>query len=150
MPAESQRDKSDPVTLEHLHCLLRNLDLSSTKDTAIYAVSTAAFHGVCRSSELCILSCNLFNPSKHVSNTTHINFDSTPSGVRHASFNIPWSKTKGSKGATIILTDLNDPTSPIPALHHHLSANTKVPPGAPLLLSKLMMAAGNLSPKPIG
>jgi hypothetical protein len=48
MPAESQRDKSDPVTLEHLHCLLHNLDLSNTKDAAIYAASSAAFHGVCR------------------------------------------------------------------------------------------------------
>lgn len=85
-----------------------------------------------RSSELCIPSRNLFDPSKHVSNTTHIVFDSTPSGVRYATFDIPWSKTEGPKGATIILTDLNDPTSPIPALRHHLSANAQVPPGAPL------------------
>jgi hypothetical protein len=85
-----------------------------------------------RSSELCVPSRRLFDPAKHISNDTEIIFDTTPSGIRHANFRIPWSKTEGSKGATIILTDLNDPTSPIPALHHHLSANAKVPAGSPL------------------
>jgi hypothetical protein len=42
------------------------------------------------------------------------------------------SLTEGSKGAKIILTDLNDPTSPVPALRHHLAANANVPAGAPL------------------
>jgi len=48
VPTESRRDKTEPVTLEHLHCLLRYLDLSNAKDAAIYAASTTAFHGVCR------------------------------------------------------------------------------------------------------
>jgi hypothetical protein len=39
-------------------------------------------------------------------------------------------KTEGSKGATIVLTDLNDPTSPIPALRYHLSTNANEPPGS--------------------
>src|SRR5882762_2937336 len=99
VPDESHRDKSEPVTLEHLHCLLRNLDLSNSKDTAVFSTSTAAFHGICRycrplylcfifplrvlfrSSELCVPSHRLFDPSKHVSNSTCINFGTTPSGV---------------------------------------------------------------------
>jgi len=85
-----------------------------------------------RSSELCVPSRHLFDSSKHVSNSTPIVFDTTPSGVHHVHFHIPWSKTDGSKGATIVLTDLNDPTSPVPALRHHLSANSNVPAGAPL------------------
>jgi hypothetical protein len=150
VPDESHQDKSEPVTLKHLHCLLRNLDLSNSKDAAVFSASTAAFHGICRYcrplylcfifplrvlfrwSELCVPSCRLFDPSKHVSNSTCINFGITPSGVCHANFHIPWSKTEGPRGATIVLTDLDDPTSPIPALHHHLSANAKVPAGAPL------------------
>jgi hypothetical protein len=35
----------------------------------------------------------------------------------------------GSKGTPISLTDTNDPTSPVSALHHHFTANSKVPPG---------------------
>jgi hypothetical protein len=85
-----------------------------------------------RSGELCVPSRNLFDSSKHVSNNTHIDFSLSPSGVRSAIFDIPWSKTEGSKGAKIVLTDLIDPTSPVPALRHHLAANTNVPAGAPL------------------
>ena len=89
-----------------------------------------------RSSELCVPSRHLFDPSKHVSNSTHITFGTTSLGVRYANFHIPWSKTELSKGADIVLTDLNDPTSPIPTLHHHLSANSNVPAGAPLFAFK--------------
>ena len=48
VPDESWRDKSDPVTLDHLHCLLHHLDLSNAKDAAVYSASTIAFHSVCR------------------------------------------------------------------------------------------------------
>ena len=47
-----------------------------------------------------------------------------------------WSKTEGPKGATIILMNLNNPTFPIPTLHHQLSANVQVLPGAPLFIFK--------------
>jgi len=48
VPAASRKDKSEPVTLEHIHCLLRDLDLTNAKDAAVYSASTAAFHSVCR------------------------------------------------------------------------------------------------------
>jgi len=48
VPDTSRRDKREPVTIEHLHCLLLNLDLSNAKDAAVYSASTSAFHGVCR------------------------------------------------------------------------------------------------------
>ena len=48
IPDQSHRDKSEPVTLEHFHCLLRGLDLSNAKDATIFSASTIAFHGVCR------------------------------------------------------------------------------------------------------
>lgn len=59
VPPESRRDKSEPVTIEHLHCLLRNLDLSNAKDAAIYAASSIAFHGVCRFVPSAVLLCVL-------------------------------------------------------------------------------------------
>jgi hypothetical protein len=51
-------------------------------------------------------------------------------------FDIPWSKTTGTKGAKITLTDTNDPTSPVAALKHHKSANSGVPSNAPLFAFK--------------
>jgi len=48
VPAASHKDKSEHVTLEHIHCLLRDFDLTNAKDATIYSALTAAFHGVCR------------------------------------------------------------------------------------------------------
>jgi hypothetical protein len=62
----------------------------------------------------------------------HIEYGTTILGVEHASFDIPWSKTSGIKGAKITLTDINDPTKPVAALRHHRAANANVPKGAPL------------------
>jgi hypothetical protein len=132
VPDSSRRVKREPVTLERMHCLLNGLDLSNAKDAAVYGASSAAFHGICRSSELCVPSRNLFDPSRHVTNSVHIEYGTTILGVDHANFDIPWSKTTGSKGAKITLTDINDPTKPVAALHHHRSANVNVPKGAPL------------------
>jgi hypothetical protein len=153
VPESSRRSKREPITLEHMHCLLLGLDLTNAKDAAIYAASCVAFHGICRSadlhdclsnlhilitfphvrsSELCIPSRTLFDPSHHVTNSVYIEYGITTSGVRHANFHIPWSKTTGSKGAKITLTDIDDPTSPVAALKHHKSANTAVPSDAPL------------------
>jgi len=64
-------------------------------------------------------------------NTTPIDFGTTSTGINYASFTIPWSKTEGTKGAKISLTDLDDPTSPVPGLRHHRAANVNVPPSAP-------------------
>jgi hypothetical protein len=132
VPDSSRREKKQPVTLEHMHCLLHSLDLSNAKDAAVYAASSVAFHGICRSCELCVPSRSLFNPARHVSKSTSILYGTTVNGVEHASFDIPWSKTTGTKGATISITDIDDPTTPVPALKHHQRANANVPMDAPL------------------
>jgi hypothetical protein len=51
VPESSRRDKREPVTLERMHCLLLGLDLTNAKDAAVYAASSVAFHGICRSDE---------------------------------------------------------------------------------------------------
>jgi hypothetical protein len=78
----------------------------------------------------------LFTPSRHVTNTVHIDYGKTILGVNHAAFSIPWSKTNGNKGARITLTDIDDPTRPVAALRHHQSVNANVPKGAPLFAYK--------------
>jgi len=85
-----------------------------------------------------------------VSNDTHIDFSSPPSGVHSAIFDIPWLKTEGSKGAKIVLTDLNDLTSSVPALHHHLAANTNALVGTPYSHLKPMTVVENPLPNQIG
>jgi hypothetical protein len=85
-----------------------------------------------RAGELSVPSRNLFDPLRHVSNAVHIKYDTTILGVEHASFDIPWSKTSGIKGAKITITDIDDPTKPVAALRHHRAANVNVPKGAPL------------------
>jgi hypothetical protein len=53
VPESSRRSKREPVTLERMHCLLLGLDLTNVKDTAVYAASSVAFHGICRSANFC-------------------------------------------------------------------------------------------------
>jgi hypothetical protein len=52
VPESSRRSKREPVTLERMHCLLLGLDLTNAKDAAIYAASSVAFHGICRSAAI--------------------------------------------------------------------------------------------------
>jgi hypothetical protein len=120
-----------------MHCLLLGLDLTNAKDTTIYAASSVAFHGICRSSKLCVPSHNLFDLSCHITNSAYIDFSTIALGVHHANFNIPWSKTTGTKGSKITITDINDPTSPVATLKHHKSANTNVPHDTPMFAFKL-------------
>jgi hypothetical protein len=85
-----------------------------------------------RSSELSVPSRNAFDPSRHVMRDSSFVYGRTSSGVDYVILHIPWSKTEGSRGAKITLTDINDPTSPVPAFRHHHLANVNVPPSAPL------------------
>jgi hypothetical protein len=126
VPDSSRRDKREPVTLECMHCLLLRLNLTNAKDAAIYGALSIAFHGLCRSCKLSVPTRNLFDPARHVTNSTHIEYGTTTLGVHHANFNILWSKTTGTKGIKITITDFDDPTTPVAALRHHKSANANV------------------------
>jgi len=56
VPGSSQHSKKDPVTLEHMHCLLLGLNLSNAKDVAVYGAFSIAFHGLCRSANQLLLA----------------------------------------------------------------------------------------------
>jgi hypothetical protein len=64
VPDSSRRDKREPVTLEHMHCLLNGLDLLNSKDAAIYGASSVAFHGICRLANQ-LLSANVLCTNTH-------------------------------------------------------------------------------------
>jgi len=47
-PVSSHRAKRDPVTIEHIHSLRRNLDLTNSFDIAVFAIACIAFWCCCR------------------------------------------------------------------------------------------------------
>lgn len=48
VPESSKRPRRPPVTIEHMHALYRNLDLSNAFDTSVFAVASIAFWSCCR------------------------------------------------------------------------------------------------------
>jgi hypothetical protein len=83
--------------------------------------------------ELLIPSPNTFNPKKHVSRGSKVAFQKISGGPDYATFHIPWTKTTRESGADITVTSIPEPTDPVAALRHHLSANSSIPDEAPLL-----------------
>ncbi|KAG2084075.1 uncharacterized protein F5147DRAFT_748845 [Suillus discolor] len=132
VPEVSKCLRRPPVTLEHMHMLYCNLDLSNTFDVSVFAVASIAFWSCCRLGELIINSANSFDASRHVACAVQITRRSPANGVSWSSFSIPWSKTTLGAGAKIILSHVDDFTNPVTALNHHISANAIVPPHAPL------------------
>jgi hypothetical protein len=125
-PDRSQPPRA-PVTLDHLQALREGLSLSNTRDSAIYAVATAAFWGVGRLGELTVPSLSTFNPRYHVTRGTFILRRTLPNHGRSFLFRIPWSKTTKRWGAEFILTGQSHNTCPIMAMEHHLLINDDIP-----------------------
>lgn len=149
VPESLKCPQRPPVTLEHMHALYHHLDLSNTFDASVFAVASIAFWSCCRSviyinspfylftemtrlGELIVNWVNSFNESRHIARSIKITHRSPANGVSWSSFPIPWSKTTLSTSAKIILSRVDDISNPVSTLNHHISANTIVPPHAPL------------------
>jgi hypothetical protein len=105
VPDSSKRPHRPPVTIEHMHALFQNLDLSNSFDSAVYCTASAAFWCCCRYlfllpffvcfsfglrlGELVIPSVNSFDPSRHISRSTHVRSTTTPNGISFSVFHIP-------------------------------------------------------------
>jgi len=129
-PKSSIEPKRDPVTLQHLQALRKNLDLTNSFDASVFAVACIAFWSCCRLGELLIDTD--FDPARQVSRSTAIKRGTASNGIRYSKFHIPSSKTKGLKGDDINISDSTCDCSAYSAFEHHLSANSKVPGDAPL------------------
>ncbi|KAG2127253.1 uncharacterized protein EDB93DRAFT_1096636, partial [Suillus bovinus] len=121
-----------PVTLEHMYTLFHCLDLSNSFNAAVHCTISVAFWSCCRLSELIIPSQNVFDSTHHVSHSVSITHRTTPGGAKYASFYILWTKTMHGKGDFITISKIDDPMNPYDTLVHHISANSAVPPSAPL------------------
>jgi hypothetical protein len=131
VPASSKRKKHPPVTIAHLHALVKHLSSAIPMDAAILATACVSFWGVCRLGELIPPGEALFDPQVHVTNDVEIHAGMTPNGIAHLHFHIP--KTKADpEGADLHLTAIDDPSNPVNMLENHLHVNADVPAGAPL------------------
>ena len=131
-PASSSESPREPVTYEHMLTLRSLLDLSDTKDAAVWAVAAVAFRCCTRLGELLIGSQGSYSLAKHVSRGTHFRRGMSPSGRTFLQFRIPWTKTTYSRGDWIFATSTDDPVNSVTALEHHLVVNAGVPQHAPL------------------
>ncbi|KAG1842573.1 DNA breaking-rejoining enzyme, partial [Suillus tomentosus] len=131
VPPSSKRPRRPPVTLEHMHALFQLLDLSNAFDASVLAVAATAFWSCCRLGELVVNSLNTFTPSRHVSRSAPLRRGVTATGVDFIVLTIPWTKTSHGEGANLVASIINDPSNPVSALNHHLSANASIPGDAP-------------------
>ena len=143
-----------PVSIEHLSCLHRALDLSTPFHAAVWAVTLVTFFGCRRLGETTLSTAAAFDPKYHVLRSTkyvplsllctarylsyysffRILFRVLRDGARSASFDIPWTKSTKEVGATVILTARRDgdPLCPVAAFQNHLHVNSSVPASSTL------------------
>lgn len=115
-----------PVSIEHLLALRRVISLSNPFHAAVWAVATCAFFSCRRLGEVTVASATSFDPLLNVTRGTSVYFRDLRSGVKSATFHIPWMKTTKEEGFTVILTTRGDELCPYAALKNHLAVNAGI------------------------
>ena len=132
-PADSYLPPHPPITLRHLEALLQSLDISLPFDAAVWATACCTFWGVCRLGENTSPSLNDPDPSHRAHRSaSHVEWTSTAPPSSHsppdgAHWHIPWTKTTGFVGATIIISKWDHVSCPVRALQNHLLINNSAP-----------------------
>jgi len=132
-PSNSVLIPRPPITLRHLDLLRQSLDLSLPFDAAVWATACCAFWGVCRLGETTTPGLNDPDPTHRACRSssrfawTHTSPQSTSPLPDGASWFIPWSKTTGFVGATIIVSRWDHISCPIRALANHFQINNNPP-----------------------
>ncbi|KAJ7220175.1 hypothetical protein GGX14DRAFT_532819 [Mycena pura] len=126
-----KRPPRGPVTVEHLRFLRSRLDISSPRGAAFWALALCAFWGCRRLGELTLETLKAFDASHNVSRNTKIT-RSQQSGREVVSIHLPWTKTTGVRGGTLIITATDDDLCPVRALHNHFSVNVLPDHNTPL------------------
>lgn len=135
-PSDSSQPPRSPVTLRHLDLLAQSIDLTQPFDSAMWATACCAFWGVCRLGELTSPALNDPDPT-HRARRSSSNFAWTSTSPQSAAcppdganWAIPWTKTTGFTGATIIISRWNHGSCPVRALANHFHVNQRLPPDA--------------------
>jgi hypothetical protein len=125
--------------------LRHHLDISNTRDAAIWAVVSTAFRDCTRLGELILKSRTSFDCRKNVTRACPFKRGTAAENRRFIQFHIPWSKTTGFKGAWIFSTSSNDPVDSVSAMEHHLAINPNIPANAPLFTFETTSGWSNLT-----
>ncbi|KAF7315438.1 hypothetical protein MIND_00058700 [Mycena indigotica] len=115
------RPPRGPVSITHMRAIRDSLDLASPRGAAFWALACAAFWGCRRLGEL-TLATKTFDPKHDASRSAPIS-RSTRAGREVLSIHLPWTKTTGCAGGTLILTATNDDLCPIRAFDNHTAVN---------------------------
>jgi hypothetical protein len=131
-PALSTRPRRNPIMIHHLRTLREGLDLTNTRDSAVWAVACTAWRDCCRLGELVPPSQSDFEPARHVSRGCSVVRGTAGNGRQYIQFKLPWTKTRRQEGDWIVSTETRDDVDCVAALEHHLAVSPGVPSAAPL------------------
>jgi len=123
---EHKRPLRAPVSIEHLSCLRRALNLSNPFHAAVWAVALCTFWGCRRLGETTVSTAVDFDKKYHVLRSTPVSFRELRDGTHSVHFRIPWTKTTKQEGALVTLTARDDTLCPRKALQNHLDVNFNV------------------------
>jgi len=131
-PPSSRRLPRDPVTFNHMTVLRAALDLSNTRDSAIWAAACTAWRDCTRLGEILVDSASAFDPSRNVTRDCPKKRGMASNGHKFLQFKVPWTKTRLSLGDWLTSTETFDDVDAVSALEHHLFVNATVPDSSPL------------------
>jgi hypothetical protein len=116
--------------------LRASLDLSNSRDAAIWACACTAWRDCTRLGEVLVDSAAKFDSSRHVTRGCPKKRGTAANKHKFVQFKIPWTKTKKSVGDWVTSTETFDDIDAISAIEHHLAVNSSVPDSAPLFAYK--------------
>ncbi|KAJ7469431.1 hypothetical protein FB451DRAFT_1352234 [Mycena latifolia] len=131
-PPSSRRIPRDPVSFNHMSVLRAALNLSNTRDSAIWAAASTAWRDCARLCELLIDSPSQFDSLRHVTRGCPKKRGTAANKHKFVQFKVPWTKTKKSAGDWITSTETFDDVDAVATLEHHLVVDADVSDSAPL------------------
>ncbi|KAF7319316.1 hypothetical protein HMN09_00269200 [Mycena chlorophos] len=128
--AKHSKPPRPPATLEHMLALSKSLDRKNGEDLTVLACALATFWGCRRLGETTVPKGDAFDPKVHIARSAYPS--RTSDGL---ALHIPWTKSTGEKGGTLVLAERDDELCPVKAYSQHLALNHVVPRGEMPLFS---------------
>ncbi|KAJ7196184.1 hypothetical protein B0H12DRAFT_1206916 [Mycena haematopus] len=132
--AKFKRPERGPVTKEHLRALRAAIDVHSQLGAAMWACALASFHGCRRLGETLIISAAKFSKEHDTTRNTRV-AHSTANSRRVVGIHLVWTKTTGTRGGELILTETSGEDAdlcPYSAWLAHTRINHSPPTNTPL------------------
>ncbi|KAJ7201566.1 DNA breaking-rejoining enzyme, partial [Mycena pura] len=130
-PPSSHRAPRDPVSFNHMLVLRSALDLSNTRDAAVWAAACTCWRDCARLGEILVKSVSVFDPSINVTRGCPVKRGVAANKHKYIRFKVPRTKTQ-QYGDWLTSTETFDDVDAVAALEHHLVVNASVPSSAPL------------------